>query len=356
MDPTAPAGTAPGLKKRITISDIAERAGVTAAAVSLAINGRPGVSDTTRARILAIADELNWRPSHAARALAGANVGCIGMVWARPAEVIGSEAFFGSFMAGLQEVLSSADYSVQMKIVKDTAAEIATYGRWFSQRRVDGVVMLDLKVEDPRIPVLEELGRPALVIGGPGHHGSLPAIYVDDAQAMYLVMEHLTERGHRRIAHVTGTPDFLHTAQRHAAFAECCAERGVEGIERDASAAGAEAVTRELLALPQPPTAVIYDSDEQTLAGTAVMRAEGVAIPEDVAVVSFEDSRLMELYQPSITAIARSAVDYGRAAGHRILQMVGAAEELSTDERRSGSEAEIQVLVPSLTVRASTGS
>src|SRR5699024_6798704 len=82
-------------------------AAVTSAAVSLAVNGRPGVSDATRARVMDIARELHWEPSHAARALAGAPVLTVGMVLARPADVLGAEAFFGAFVAGLQEVLSA---------------------------------------------------------------------------------------------------------------------------------------------------------------------------------------------------------------------------------------------------------
>ena len=164
-----PSGTGRG--KRVTIADIARRAGVTSAAVSLAVNGRPGVSDATRERIMEIARELQWEPSPAARALAGAPVQTIGMVLARPAEVLGTEAFFGAFVAGLQEVLSRRDYSLQMQIVETTDAEIETFRRWFAQRRVDGVVVVDLREHDPRIPALEEIGLPALVVGGPGQIG-----------------------------------------------------------------------------------------------------------------------------------------------------------------------------------------
>ena len=122
-----PSGTGRG--KRVTIADIARRAGVTSAAVSLAVNGRPGVSDATRERVMAIARDLQWEPSPAARALAGAPVQTIGMVLARPAEVLGTEAFFGAFVAGLQEVLSRRDYSLQMQIVETTDAEIEKIGR-----------------------------------------------------------------------------------------------------------------------------------------------------------------------------------------------------------------------------------
>ena len=164
----------------------------------------------------------------ARRALAGAPVLTVGMVLARPAEILGAEAFFGAFVAGLQEVLSREDYSLQMKIVETLEAEIETFRRWFSQRRVDGVVVVDLRLDDARIPALEELGLPALVVGGPGHHGSLPSVYVDDAHATRLLVDHLAELGHTRIARVAGDDVFLHTHQRDRTFAARCEELGLD--------------------------------------------------------------------------------------------------------------------------------
>jgi len=346
---TPPRGSGRG--QRVTIADIARRAGVTSAAVSLAVNGRPGVSDATRERIIDIARELQWEPSPAARALAGAPVLTIGMVLARPAEILGAEAFFGAFVAGLQEVLSREDYSLQMKIVETPEAEIDTFRRWFSQRRVDGVVVVDLRPEDPRIPALEELGLPALVVGGPGHHGSLPSVYVDDAHATRLLVDHLGELGHRRIARVAGDEAFLHTLLRDRAFSARCEELGIEGVLQTAGfgARGAESATAELLARDQPPTAIVFDSDEMALAGSHVLEEAGLALPGDVAVASYEDSPLARGHRPPLTAIGRSATEYGRVAATRLLEVIA-------DRRGGGTGAspEMRAIVPELLVRGST--
>ncbi|AXK45191.1 LacI family DNA-binding transcriptional regulator [Brachybacterium saurashtrense] len=339
-----------GRGRRVTIADIAERAGVTSAAVSLAVNGRPGVSDATRARIMDIARELQWEPSPAARALAGAPVLTVGMVLARPAEVLGTEAFFGAFVAGLQEVLSRHDYSLQMKIVDSTEAEIATYRRWLAQRRVDGVIVVDLRQDDPRIPALEDLALPALVVGGPGHHGSLPSVYVDDAHATRLLVDHLAERGHRRIARVAGNEDFLHILLRDRAFTSRCEELGVAPVVQNAGfgAHGAEVATAALLAREDAPTALIFDSDEMALAGCHVLEESGRRIPQDVAVASYEDSALTLTHRPPITAIGRSAIEYGRVAANRLLEVVAAADA------PRGTSQEARVIEPSLIVRDST--
>lgn len=351
---SSPRGT--GRARRVTIADIAERAGVTSAAVSLAVNGRPGVSDSTRARIMEIARELNWEPSPAARALAGAPVLTVGMVLARPAEVLGNEAFFGAFVAGLQEVLSAQDYSLQMKIVETPEAEIETYRRWFAQRRVDGVVMVDLRVDDPRIPALEQLGQPALVVGGPGHHGTLPSVYVDDALATHLLVDHLASQGHRRLARVAGTAEFLHTAQRDRAFLSRCEEHGAAGVLQDAGfeAQGAAAATADLLTREPRPTAIVFDSDEMALAGSHVLLEAGIGIPEQIAVASYEDSALARNHRPAITAIGRSAVQYGRLAASRLLEII----ELDRARARAGGDAmeaaEIRAIEPELIIRGSS--
>lgn len=351
-----PRGTGRG--KRVTIADIARRAGVTSAAVSLAVNGRPGVSDATRERILGIARELQWEPSHAARALAGAPVKTVGMVLARPAEVLGAEAFFGAFVAGLQEVLSAADYSLQMKIVDSTEAEIDTYRRWFGQRRVDGVVLVDLQTDDPRIPALEQLAQPALVVGGPGHHGSLPSVYVDDAEATRLIVEHLASLGHSRIARVAGTAEFLHTMQRNRTYVQLGEELGLVCVQQDAGygASGAARATAEVLRMPEPPTAIVFDSDEIALAGAYVLRERQVPIPGGVAVVSYEDSPLTRGHHPPITAIRRSAVEYGRVAARRMLEVIDAAAGRPAVPSATGApaQAESRVIEPQLAVRAST--
>lgn len=344
---------------RVTIADIAREAGVTATAVSLAVNGRPGVSDATRERIVRIAQELRWEPSHAARALAGSQVRCIGMVLARPAEVLGREAFFGAFVAGLQGELSALDYSLQMKMVASTEAEVDTYRRWFAQGRVDGVVVLDLRLADPRIAVLEEIGRPAVVVGGPGHHGSLPSVWVDDAMAIDLVLDHLRGLGHRRIARISGGGEYLHTAVRSEAFSRALVDQGLWGHQLEAGfdAAATAEVTRRLLGSPARPTAFVFDSDEMTLAGAEVLQDAGLRIPEDVSVVSIEDSPLAQLHRPAITAISRSAVDYGRAAARRLLEILEAptppgAEDVDATNPDGG---ERQVIRPVLEVRGSTG-
>src|ERR1700742_4230782 len=210
--------------------DIARRAGVSKGAVSMALNGLPGVSEATRSRILEVARELDWYPNNAARALSAARSDAIGLVLARPARTLGAEPSFSQLVSGLQAELSPRRIALLLQVVEDQAAEIGLYRQWWSERRVDAVFLIDLRVEDARVAILEELGLPAMVIGGPGHHGRLPSVWADDARAMTQIVDHLSGLGHRRIARVAGLPDLLHTERRTEAFRAAVRAHGIDEI------------------------------------------------------------------------------------------------------------------------------
>ncbi|MFF3013914.1 LacI family DNA-binding transcriptional regulator [Streptomyces sp. NPDC057939] len=156
------------MARRPTIKDIARRAGVSESAVSFALNDRPGVSDHTRARVRQVAEELGWQPNSAARALSGERSGAVGLVLARPAHTLGVESFFLQLVSGIQEVLAASRTALLFQVVEDIEAECAVHRRWWAERRVDGVLVVDPRTRDPRPELLAALGLPAVVIGGSG--------------------------------------------------------------------------------------------------------------------------------------------------------------------------------------------
>src|ERR1700691_1127410 len=192
--------------KRPTIADIASRAGVTKAAVSFALNGQPGVSAATRERILAIASEIGFQPSSAARALSDGRAGAFGLVVDRPARTLGIESFFMQLISGIQAELSRDHIALLFTTAEDQAAEIDLSRTWWAHRRVDGVFLLDLQLRDQRVNMLEELRMPAIVFGTPKGSGSLPAVWQDDVAATRTVVEYLAGLGHPRLAPRSGRP------------------------------------------------------------------------------------------------------------------------------------------------------
>ncbi len=217
---------------RVTIKDIAERAGVSKGAVSYALNGRPGVSDHTRDRIVAIANELGWYPNRAARALSAARADACGLVLARPARTIALEPFFMEFIAGVEQELSTRSIALTLQLVRDVRDEIEVYRRWFGEHRVDGVLVVDLRFDDPRVDELVRLGLPAVVVGGPVENRVLPAVWHDEAAVVTEAIRYLGALGHTRVAHITGVAEFVHTQQRVEAFRRTVRELGTRGRDR----------------------------------------------------------------------------------------------------------------------------
>ena len=314
---------------RITIADIARKAGVSAGAVSYALNDRPGVSDATRARILAIAADLGWAPSSAARSLSGARTETVGLVLARDPAMLGVESFYMQFLAGIESELSRRSYALLLQVVPDQESELRAYRAWRAARRVDGVIVVDPRVDDPRIRMFSEPeALPAVVVGDPTLAGGLTNVWTDDAAAVRESVRYLHAMGHHRIARVAGLEQFGHTGIRDAAFNEQVAALGAEGVlvRTDYSAIQGAAATRRLLTGGgAAPTAVIYDNDVMAVAGLGVANELGLRVPLDLSIVAWDDSPLCEATFPRLSALSHDVTRYGAHVARRLFDRMAGA-------------------------------
>lgn len=335
--------------RRPTIKDIARQAGVSGSAVSFALNGRPGVSASTRQRVQRVADQLGWRPSSAARALSGERAGAVGLVLARPASTLGVESFFLRLVSGIQEALSRHHVALLFQVVEDLDAEGALYRRWWAERRVDGVLVVDPRLSDPRFTLLAALGLPAVVVGGTETDERISSVRADDTMAMSSVIDHLYDLGHRRIVHVAGLDGLIHTERRVTCLrTEITARRMNPAHSHSVNtnysdSEGAEA-TRRLLAQEHPPTAIIYDNDVMAVAGLATALELSVAVPTDLSVVAWDDSALCQVTHPRLTALTRDTSAFGALAAHELLELLDGAPARS-----------VQSALPRLQARDSSG-
>ncbi|MDR6866900.1 DNA-binding LacI/PurR family transcriptional regulator [Microbacterium resistens] len=332
--------------KRVTIADIARMAGVSPGAVSFALNGRPGVSEETRQRILDIADAHEWAPSSAARALVGSRAGVIGLAVNRPARTLGAEAFFTDLIAGVQSALGARRMALQIVLVSSLEEEVATYRRWRSAGQVDGVIVIDPRDEDPRLSALRDLPLPAVVIGSHASgEGDASSLWLDDARAAHILFDHLVAIGHRRIAYVSGPGEFQHTRIRAEVLAGLSAQGVVgETVVTDFSVAASVAATASLLSRAEPPTAIVYDNDVMAIGALGIAQERGVAVPSALSLASFDDSVVAGLVHPSITCLTRDTFALGEQAADFLLDRIDAAGPLAP---RAGA-------LPRLTVREST--
>ncbi len=335
-----------GVRKRVTMGDIADRLGISKAAVSYALNGQPGVAADTREKVLALAQELGWHASSSARALSGARTNAVGLVLSRPTNLLAVETFFIRFLAGLEHELSSRGSSLLLRVIGDHAEdEIETYERWWGERRIDGAILMDERVTDPRIAAVTDLGLPAVLCGGPLDRPELPCIWTDQGGDAQIVVQHLADLGHRHIGHIGGPMVFAHERARRRGVRRAARARGIRVTAREASYTGTHTaeLTQALLTGDDAPTALIFGSDLMAVTGTRAVMDLGLRVPHDVSTVSWDDSTLTTLFDPSLTALSRDVLQYGTTVGGVLLDLLDGRdrrlvkEPLSTLEVRGST-------------------
>lgn len=334
---------------RVTLAEIARRSGVSTGAASYALNGRPGVSDVTRARVRAVAAELRWEPNSAARMLSGGRADSIGLVLARSASTLATEPYFMELIAGLERVFALRGCALLLQVVPDVETEMACHERWAAQGRVDGVVLVDVTTADPRPAALHALGLPAVMTGDPSLDQGLPTVWNDDAAAAGAVIDHLAGLGHRRIARVAGPAVYGHVSIRAAAAlaAARSAKVALEVVHTDFTGPAGAGATTTLLRDRAPgerPTAIVYDNDIMAVAGLSVASRLGLDVPGEVSLVAGDDSPLCAITHPALSAVGHDVVAYGSLIAEKLFAVLDGEEV-----------GHVLATTPTLTVRGSLG-
>ena len=341
---------------RVTITEIARRSGVSKGAVSYALNNRPGVSEATRARVLQVAQELDWVPNSAARMLSGSRTDTVGLVLARRTSTLAFEPFYMEFIAGIESELSRRSHGLLLQVVPDPEAELATYRTWSSQRRVDAVVVVDVRVDDQRVPLLRRLGLPAVLAGDPSLTGGLATVWTDDATAAREVVDHLAGLGHARLGRVAGMPELGHVSIRGAAFERAAAAAGLSlvTVHTDFSGDDGARATRELLAADPRPTALVYDNDLMAVAGLSVASDLGLSVPHELSLVAWDDSALCRVTHPPLSAVSHDVIGYGAAVARCVFARVTSRSAAPATAQEPPVPAAHLAATPRLSPRGST--
>jgi DNA-binding LacI/PurR family transcriptional regulator len=312
----------PPVRRRPTIADVARRAGVSATAVSFAVNDRPGVSPDTRERILAAARELGWRPSASARALTEARTRAIGLVLARDPEQLESDAFFVRFLSGIERTLAPADHALLLQLVPADGS-LAAYARLARGGRIDGCLLTDIEVDDPRFDLLEAEGVPAVLAGRPAGPCPFPWLETRHAEGIDAAVAHLRGLGHARIAFLGGAVEHEHVRARCARWRDAAGPAaGPEEYATTAAATPPDAAVAARRVLESGASAVVCASDLLALSVLREARAAGLDVPGDVSVVGFDDSPLAALASPALSSVRVDYAEFGAAAAAALLAAI----------------------------------
>ncbi len=302
--------------RRPTLIDVARLAQVAPSTVSRALKESPRISEATRQRVRAAARGLGYQPNRVAQSLRAKSAPFVGIV----VPDIGI-TFYSRFVKGAQEVLETAGYQALVMTTEREAGHEEAALRTLEGHQVTGILLATSR------PNADEPGIPTVYFDSLAGERGLARIALANDQGMELLLGHLAGHGHERIAYIGGPPAFTSGQERLAGFRAAVARLGARGgaayVEIADSTwspdSGAAAMTR-LLALAEPPTAVVASGDTLAMGAIAACRAAGRRVPEDIALVAFDDPVFGALVDPPVTALRRSDYELGRGAAHLLLE------------------------------------
>ncbi|NJA58001.1 LacI family DNA-binding transcriptional regulator [Streptomyces sp. NEAU-H3] len=313
---------------RPTLEEVASRAGVGRGTVSRVINGSPKVSPRTRAAVEAAVLELGYVPNTAARALAANRADAIALVVPEPQTRFFAEPYFSDIVLGIGSAL--ADTPLQLLLTfAGGERERGRLAGYLDAHRVDGVLLVAVHADDPLPDRLAELGMPAVISGPRSAAETLPSVDSDNYGGAVAAVRHLQSRGRRRIAHITGRLEVYGAERRLAGYRASILLDRAPGLD-----------------------AVFAASDLLASGARHTLRAAGRRIPEDVALIGFDDSAIARHLDPPLTSVSQPTAEMGRVMTRMLLDEIAArAAGAGTPPGTAGRQT---VLATRLVVRESS--
>lgn len=326
-----------------TLADVARIAQVATSTASRALKQNPRISEPTKLRVHEAARELGYRPNRIARSLRTSTADFVGIV----VPDIGIP-FYSRFVKGAQEVLEHAGHQMLMMTTERESEREAAALRTLLEHRVSGLLLATSGSG------ASELRIPTVFFDNIVPSCGVANVASANAAGIMLLVEHLVEHGHTRIAYIGGPPTFTSGLERLAGFEDAVRHSAVDGRRAYVeiadgvwSAQSGAAAMRRLIALDEPPTAVVTSGDTLLLGAMSACRTAGLRLPDDMALVSFDDPSFGDLLDPPVTALTRNDTAMGRLAATLLL---AALEE----ETAAASPSEVRIPAE-LVVRRSCG-
>jgi DNA-binding LacI/PurR family transcriptional regulator len=333
---------------RPSIYQIADLAGVSIGTVSRVMNGKDRVHPKTRAKILAIARELDYRPTAAARGLATRRMYTLMLLVTDISNI-----YFAEIAKLVSRHAESRGYRIILSDSDESAEREATFLETLTDRHVDGAIIAPISTTAnvPRFRRALEAGCPIVLLDTTVEGLAVSSVFVDNEVGASMAVRHLYDAGHRRIAFVCGNIGFQTNRRRYEGFRAELARLGLPAREeyfvmnQDFLLAEGLCGVERLIALNERPTAIFATSDLTAMACVHKLRREGLSVPADMAVVGFDDLMLAPIMEVPLTTVAQPKAEIARRAVDLLLDQV--------EGRRRLDVPETVVLEPTLIVRES---
>ena len=321
-----------------SLKDIAKACGVSVATVSKALNGQKDIGEETRKRIVAVADEMGYMVNTIARALKTNRSYNLGMLFADEHRSVLSNEYFSTILEGFKAEAGSRGYDITF-LNSHIGDEPLSYVRHCRNRGLDGVVIICVDFQDPRIQALAASGIPLVTIDHvfEGH----TAILSDNINGVDTLVRHAYRKGHRKIAYLHGE-DTAVTRGRLTGFHQACRELGLEVppeyiipcIYHDPDFC--QTATRKLLELPEKPTCILFPDDFSFIGGlNALLEAQytipyGKSVDPVISVMGYDGIKMARLIR--LTTYSQNALHIGRTAAERLIRRIEQPKEFQPEQ------------------------
>lgn len=310
----------------LNLEDIARLSGVSRSTVSRVINNSPNVREETRERVLRIIDEHNYSPNVVARSLVTQRMRVLGIYIPYFVSDVFSDPYFPMLLQAITTRANERDYDVMLWLRGQNAPPSFLHRRVVDNRLTDGLILTSTELHDALLDTLLERNRPYVLNGRPWHHADV-INYVDAAnrQGAQQAIEHLLRLGRQRIATITGRTDISSGYDRLAGYRDVLKRRGLEINDRlifkgDFTEASGYIGMRALL--QHQPDAVFVASDGMATGALRALREAGVRVPDDIAVVGFDDMPFATMSEPQLTTVRQPVQRLGYLATEGLIGLL----------------------------------
>ncbi len=311
----------------VTLKDIAIRAGVTSATVSMVINNKPNISEATRKKVLKIAKELNYYPNVIARGLATKK--------SKKSVVIVpnlASSFVVRVLQGIKSTNRDIEYTVQLfDTIGQRERESQLFQRLARERRIDGVILISSTVTEEELNIFAEESVPSIIVARRCER--LDSVYVNNEQGAFDATEYLINKGHKHIACVVTKKRGIPTDERKAGYLRALKKYTIDfrdemllEVVDDGMEDGIE-IFSSLRKINPPVTAVFVPAGDMVAIGIIKeAKRQGIKVPEDLAVVGYDDIPAAEVIEPSLTTVRQPKLEMGDYAINMIVDKIEGRE------------------------------
>lgn len=321
------------MKKHITMKDIAKLAKVSRTTVSFVLNNRTDmkISKATRKKVLDTAKKLDYYPHAIAKSLVKKQIKTIGLVLCQELGSVFSDVLIPQVFLGINAVAAKKGYKILLHYIESLENK-DTYYHLAREKRIDGIILSGPRSDDVELLRLKEEGFPIVLIGQ-AEKSDFSCSDIDNIKASKKIVSHLISHGHREIAMISNAPlNYTASKLRLSGYKEALQENHINfnnelvGAGNFTPQSGFE-VMQKLLSLKKLPTAVFVASDVVAFGAMNAIRKKGMRIPQDIALVGFDNVNLSEYVDPSLTTINLPGFEIGMNAANLLINIIEEKEK-----------------------------